>query len=183
MNERRETLCRLVQIPWQKVKTPPQKLPPENFQGSARCGRGCVFGGPPSHIGGGKAPCIQTKTALQGRKARSLAAMQRGRKPERRASVVWEITLDLDVEASGIVGYDVVNGSLNFSLVFLIGQGIGSVSEAVEALTGEIVMLLIERPPRIELQKGIKGIVPSRKRTFCHIFTTFILRRGRSWKR
>lgn len=76
-----------------------------------------------------------------------LAVMQRGRKPERRASVVWEITLDLDVEASGIVGYNVVNGSLNFSLVFLICQGIGSVSEAVEALTGEIVMLLIERPP------------------------------------
>ena len=95
----------------------------------------------------GKAPCMQKKAALQGRKACSLAAMQRGRKPERRASVVWEITLDLDVEASGIVGYNVVNGSLNFSLVFLIGQGIGSVSEAVEALTGEIVMLLIERPP------------------------------------
>ena len=144
---------------------------------------GVCFWRTPLLYGKGKAPCMQKKPALQGRKTRSLAAMQRGRKPERRASVVWEITLDLDVEASGIVGYDVVNGSLNFSLVFLIGQGIGSVSEAVEALAREIVMLLIERPPRIELKKGIKGIVPSRKRTFCHIFTTFILRRGRSWKR
>ena len=182
MNERRETLCRLVQIPRQKVKTPPQKLPPENFQGGARCGRGCVFGGPPSYMGGGSAMHTDENRAARPKVYR-LAAMQRRRKPERRASVVWEITLDLYVQASGIVGYDVVNGSLNFSLVFLIGQGIGSVSEAVETLTGEIVMLLIECPPRIELQKGIKGIVPSRKRTFCHIFTTFILRRGRSWKR
>ena len=144
---------------------------------------GVCFWRTPLLYGKGKAPCMQKKPALQGRKTRSLAAMQRGRKPERRASVVWEITLDLDVEASGIVSDDVVNGPLDFSLVFLIGQGIGSVSEAVEALTGEIVMLLIERPPRIELQKGIKGIVPGRKRAFCHTFTTFSLRRGRSWKR
>ena len=144
---------------------------------------GVCFWRTPLLYGRGKSAMHTDENRAARPKVYRLAAMQRGRKPERRASVVWEITLDLDVEASGIVGYDVVNGSLNFSLVFLICQGIRSVSEAVEALTGEIVMLLIERPPRIELKKGIKWIVPRRKRTFCHIFTTFMLRRGRSWKR
>lgn len=182
MKERRETLCRLVQIPRQKVKTPPKTYPRRIFK-EARDAGGGAFLADPLLYGKGKAPCMQKKAALQGRKTRSLAAMQRGRKPERRASIVGKIALDLDIQASGIVGDDVVNGPLDFSLVFLIGQGIGGMSEAVEALAGEIVMLLVERPPRIELKKGIKGIVPGRKRAFCHTFTTFSLRRGRSWKR
>ena len=58
---------------------------------------GVCFWRPPLLYGKGKAPCMQKKPALQGRKTRSLAAMQRGRKPERRASVVREIALDLDI--------------------------------------------------------------------------------------
>lgn len=182
MKERRETLCRLVQIPRQKVKTPPKTYPRRIFK-EARDAGGGVFLADPPPIWEGESAMHTDENRAARPKVYRLAAMQRKRKPERRASVVWEITLDLDVEASGIVGDDVVNGPLDFSLVFLIGQGIRGMSEAVEALAGEIVMLLVERPPRIELKKGIKGIVPGRKRAFCHTFTTFSLRRGRSWKR
>lgn len=67
MKERRETLCRLVQIPRQKVKTSPKTYPRRIFK-EVRDAGGGVFLADPLLYGRGKAPCIQTKTALQGQK-------------------------------------------------------------------------------------------------------------------
>ena len=67
MKERRETLCRLVQIPRQKVKTPPKTYPRRIFK-EARDAGGGVFLADPLPYRRGKAPCIQSKTALQGQK-------------------------------------------------------------------------------------------------------------------
>lgn len=47
MKERRETLCRLVQIPRQKVKTPPKTYPRRIFKEARDAGGGVFLADPP----------------------------------------------------------------------------------------------------------------------------------------
>lgn len=88
MKERRETLCRLVQIPRQKVKTPPKTYPRRIFKEARDAGGGVFLADPPLLYGRGKAPCIQTKTALQGRKYTDLrrCSAEGSRKGEHQSS-------------------------------------------------------------------------------------------------
>lgn len=61
MKERRETLCRLVQIPRQKVKTPPKTYPRRIFKEARDAGGGVFLADPPSYMGGGKRHAYRRK--------------------------------------------------------------------------------------------------------------------------
>lgn len=88
MKERRETLCRLVQIPRQKVKTPPKTYPRRIFKEARDAGGGVFLADPPSYMGRGKRRACRRKPRCRAGKHAALrrCSAEGSRKGEHQSS-------------------------------------------------------------------------------------------------